>query len=212
MSTSGPSPNRAEHWQGIYDAREEHEVGWFQETPARALKLIEAAGLPSDAAIIDVGGGASRLVDNLLDRGFTDLTVLDFTDAGIEKARQRLGDRQGLVTWLIADVTTWRPERPYDLWHDRAVIHFLTEAADRAAYLSTLRAAVPPGGQVIISSFAEDGPEMCSGLPVVRYGVEAMAAAFAGLLTLQESERETHHMPSGTAQNWRYFRFLRDDD
>jgi SAM-dependent methyltransferase len=159
--------SRQAHWENVYTTKGEKEVSWFQENPAPSLELIELTGLSEEAAIIDIGGGASRLVDELLARTFRRLTVLDLSGAALAAARERLGNRGSDVQWVIADVTKWEPTRTYDLWHDRAAFHFLTEETDQSAYVDRLKKAVKPGGHVIIATFALDGPERCSGLPIV---------------------------------------------
>ena len=161
--------DRQAHWQNVYATKAENEVSWYQETPAPSLDLIAATGLPNDAAIIDVGGGASRLVDCLLDKGFHRVTILDLSAKALEETKKRLGRRADGIDWIVADVTTWEPSHSYALWHDRAAFHFLIEPADRAAYVLRLKKAVRPGGHVIVATFAPDGPERCSGLPIVRY-------------------------------------------
>ena len=163
------SEGRQAHWEGVYTQKGENEVSWFQENPALSLELIAQVGATSASAIIDIGGGASRLVDNLVERGFEDVTVLDLSGAALEAAKARLGDRAAQVHWIVADVTVWEPLRAYDIWHDRAAFHFLTEDRDRTAYVARLERTLKVGGYAIIAAFAPDGPERCSGLPVVRY-------------------------------------------
>jgi SAM-dependent methyltransferase len=201
--------DRQAHWQEIYESKAETEVSWHQDHPAASLTLIEGAGLPKDAGIIDVGGGASRLVDNLIEEGWTNITVLDIAPASLDKARRRLGDRAALVTWLVADVTQWTPPAQFDLWHDRAVFHFLTEASDRAAYASVMANAVSSGGHAIVGTFALDGPERCSGLPVCRYGGESLAAEFAAHFRLVVSITEDHITPAGNVQRFQFCRLQR---
>lgn len=201
--------DRTAHWQNVYQTRPETEVSWFQERPVSSLALIRDSGIGRDAALIDIGGGASRLVDCLLDEGFRSINVLDVASAALERARLRLGERAGRVEWLVADVTTWRPTRRFDLWHDRAVFHFLLEAADRAAYAAAMAAAVPSGGAAVIGCFALDGPERCSGLPVRRYDATSLAAEFAADFALAASAREAHVTPGGKVQHFQFCRFVR---
>lgn len=156
---------RQEHWDGVYGARSEDELTWFEATPSISLELVGLYLRPGDA-LIDIGAGASRLVDALLDKGFSPLTVLDLSGSALEVSRQRLGDRGDGVNWIEADVTTWRPNRDYVVWHDRAVFHFLTDAEARAAYAHAMCQALRPDGVAIIATFADDGPEKCSGLPL----------------------------------------------
>jgi uncharacterized membrane protein YeaQ/YmgE (transglycosylase-associated protein family) len=171
------------HWENVYSTKATDAVSWFQTHAERSLKLIEETGVAHDAAIIDVGGGASVLVDDLLDHGYTNLAVLDLSGAALAKARARLGEQAEQVRWIESDVTT-APLAPHsiDVWHDRAVFHFLTEEADRAAYVDQVLRAVKPGGFVIVATFAEDGPTECSGLPVRRYRAEELSGWLAGKL------------------------------
>ena len=201
--------SQQQHWDDVYTQKAEDEVSWFQPEAAMSLDLIARCALPPDAKIIDVGGGASRLVDGLLDRGFVDVTVVDLSAAALAKARARLGERAQPVSWVAADVTTFEPPARYALWHDRAVFHFLTAPADRAAYVRVLERALADGGHAIVGTFAPDGPERCSGLPVVRYDAAALAAALGPSLTLIESARHEHVTPSGKVQAFTFARFVR---
>jgi hypothetical protein len=201
--------DRRQHWEEVYRQKAEDAVSWFQPRPAISLDLIHAAGLKPDDPLIDVGGGASRLVDALLAEGFRDISVLDIAGAALDKARQRLGSDARKVHWLAADVTRWRPERKYRLWHDRAVFHFLTEAADRDAYRRALESALVPGGTAIIASFALEGPERCSGLPVRRYSPVTLAAELGPAFNPMDQRSEEHLTPAGKIQRFQYsvFRF-----
>jgi SAM-dependent methyltransferase len=201
--------SRHDHWQTVYSTKSDTAVSWFQERPESSLALITAGGLPLDARIIDVGGGASRLVDALLDAGHSALTVLDIAPAALNAARARLGTRAEAVLWVAADITAWTPAAPFDVWHDRAVFHFLTDAADRAAYRAALAAGVKRGGRVIIGTFAPDGPEKCSGLPVVRYSPETLAAELGDDFALVDIRREDHATPSGAVQHFQFSVFAR---
>ena len=205
MSDAG----REGHWQSVYTSKAENSVSWFEAEPAVSLALIALAGTPPDAAVIDIGGGASRLVDRLLERGFADVTVLDLSAAALDAARARLGARAAAVRWLVADATTWEPTRRYALWHDRAALHFLIDPADRAAYLARLRRALLPGGHAIIGTFAPDGPARCSGLPVQRYDAESLGAALGPEFQLLDSRRHTHRTPSGIEQRFHFGTFRR---
>jgi hypothetical protein len=200
---------RQTHWQGVYQTKAETEVSWFQGRPETSVRLIEAAGLGRGARIIDVGGGASRLVDTLLDLGFTSLAVLDIAEAALAKTRDRLGARAAAVQWLVADITGWKPPSRYDTWHDRAVFHFLTDAADRAVYAATMASAVPVGGQAIVGTFAVDGPERCSGLPVCRYDADSLAAQFLPNFRLLDALTEDHLTPSEKVQRFQFCRMER---
>lgn len=196
---------RKEHWQQVYSTKATDTVSWYQEHATLSLRLIQATGVAPSGAVIDVGGGASTLVDDLLAQGYTHLTVLDLAGAALDATRQRLGARADQVTWLEADITrTGLPSHAYDIWHDRAVFHFLTDPVDRRAYVWTARDAVKPGGHLIVGTFTEDGPERCSGLPVIRYSADALLAAFGEGFTLERQERELHHTPFGTVQPFLY--------
>jgi SAM-dependent methyltransferase len=199
----------AEHWDRVYATRKPTEVSWYQVAPTVSLELIEGALVPGDAAVIDVGAGASNLVDALLDRGFSDLTLLDVSSAALETAKARLGPRAAAVKMLVADVTKLVPPRRYGLWHDRAVFHFLTEPEERAAYARVLGEALAPGGVAVIATFALDGPEKCSGLPVRRYSAETLAEELGGVLELVESRREMHATPAGAVQSFVFCSFRR---
>lgn len=196
---------RKDHWEQIYSTRASDAVSWFQRRADYSLRLIRATGAGPEAAIIDVGGGASVLVDDLVAEGYQHLTVLDLSGAALAVARRRLGPAADRVTWIEADVTQAQlPAHGHDVWHDRAVFHFLTDPADRAAYVAQVLRAVKPGGHVIVASFAEDGPEQCSGLPVVRYSPDGMHAQFGGAFTLLGHEKEAHQTPGGAVQQFVY--------
>ena len=182
-------------------------MSWFQPNPEASMALIHAAGIHKHEPVIDVGGGASRLVDYLLSEGFTDITVLDIAEAALQKTRARLGKAADQVQWLTADVTQWQPAKRYRLLHDRAVFHFLTEAADRAAYRKALEFALAPGGTVVIAGFALDGPERCSGLPVQRYSPDTLAAELGPGFRLREQRSEDHLTPAGRLQRFQYSLF-----
>jgi len=203
---------RRNHWEGVYAAKREDQVSWFQETPAISLELIARAGAVQSYAIIDIGGGASRLADCLVARGYQDVTVLDLSAAALAAARARMGDRAGQVTWIAADMTDWQPARSYDIWHDRAAFHFLTLAEDQAAYVIRLRRALRPGGHAIIGTFAPDGPERCSGLAVSRYDAGSLAATLGHGFELVDTIRHEHTTPWGAAQKFQFSTFRRQPD
>lgn len=187
------------HWDAAY-AKGADRVSWAQEHARPSLALIDELAVPADAAIIDVGGGASPLAADLVERGFRDVTVLDLSPLALATARERLGDRADAVSWLCADLRAWSPPRSYGLWHDRAVLHFLTDPADRAHYAETVARAVEPGGHAIIAGFAPDGPEQCSGLPVQRATAEDLAALLGDAFVPVAMRREEHTTPSGNVQ------------
>lgn len=200
---------RKQHWEAVYATKAENEVSWFQAGAAVSVGLI-AGVVAKTAKIIDVGGGASWLVDDLLGLGFTNLTVLDIAEAALDMAKARLGDKSSRVKWLCADITQWKPTESYDVWHDRAVFHFLTNADDREAYKKALHMGVRPGGTAIIASFALDGPERCSGLPVQRYSPESLAQELGSGFRLINSVSQEHPTPFGTVQKFQFSRFVRE--
>jgi SAM-dependent methyltransferase len=201
--------DRQTHWENVYATKAEREVSWFQENPAPSLDLIAATGIPSDAAIIDVGGGASRLVDSLLEKGFSRVAILDLSANALEETKKRLGVRADGVDWIVADVTSWKPSSTYDLWHDRAAFHFLTNPADRDAYVARLKSAVCSGGHAIVATFTLDGPERCSGLPIVRYDPATLASVLRPEFELVDSMRHDHVTPGGNTQRFQFSRFMR---
>ncbi len=200
---------RREHWEGIYGRQAAEEVSWYQPRPSSSVDLIGRIGKGAGAGVIDVGGGASRLVDALLDAGLTQLAVLDVAETALGRAKARLGERASLVRWIVADVTQWTPDGTFDIWHDRAMFHFLVHEQDRRAYCEVVRSAVPAGGQVIIGTFAPDGPERCSGLPVVRYEAAALGAELGSSCRLLDTLAEEHVTPRGKVQRFQFCRFLR---
>ena len=194
-----------QHWEQVYKTKGANSVSWFQEHAQQSLQLIRQTGVQRDAGIIDVGGGASTLVDDLLADGYSNLAVLDLSEAALAEARQRLGGRAQQVSWLVGDITQVNlPRHGYAVWHDRAVFHFLTTAEEREAYVRAVLGAVRPGGHVIVATFAEDGPEKCSGLPVMRYSADGLHAEFGAPFTLLRHEREEHHTPAGAVQKFIY--------
>ena len=192
---------QAQHWDAAY-RRGSDQISWYQDEARVSLELIDRLGVAPDAPIIDIGGGASPLAANLLDRGHRDLTVLDISQQALDTARERLGARADKVTWIRADLRNWRPTRAYQLWHDRAVLHFLTDTQDQRTYADLSARALVPGGHVIIATFAPDGPERCSGLPVVRYAPAELADLLGPSFDVVEDRRETHQTPGGTAQSF----------
>jgi 2-polyprenyl-3-methyl-5-hydroxy-6-metoxy-1,4-benzoquinol methylase len=197
-----------DHWTRVYEQKAPSAVSWFQPEPEPSLCALDHFGARPSNSLIDVGGGASNLVDALLRRGWTDLTILDIAAPALQAARERLGRDAQKVDWEVADVTEWKPSRQYDVWHDRAVFHFLTEEPQRAAYRRALLGALVPRGLLIIATFALDGPEKCSGLPVQRYGPESLARAIGDEFEPIESWHEEHVTPWGATQsfNWCGFR------
>jgi hypothetical protein len=190
--------DRRRHWDDAYAARG-NAVSWFQPELTVSLDLISALGVPPSAAVVDVGGGASHLVDRLLELHYADVSVLDVSDVALAAARERLG-AAARVSWLHEDVLSWRPTRRYGLWHDRAVFHFLTGEDEQSAYLETMVSAVDSGGSLVMATFAGDGPEYCSGLPVARYSTEDLVERLGRRFSLMFSRRELHSTPGGTVQ------------
>lgn len=203
-----------QHWNTVYGARAEDELTWFEATPRVPLDLVRAYLQPGDP-FIDIGAGASRLIDALLEEGFGPLTVLDLSSVALAVSWQRLGPKANDVAWIEADITTWKPDWDYVVWHDRAVFHFLTRAEDRAGYARALSDALRPGGIAIIATFADDGPERCSGLPVVRYAPEALAQELDRLLPgrfgMLDARRHMHVTPKGNRQSFQYSVFRKMD-
>ena len=203
--------NRKAHWEKIYTEKVATEVSWYQAQPKLSLELILKTDIQKDANIIDVGGGASVLVDHLLDHDFEHITVLDVSSAAIEQARSRLGHRASKVAWIEADALLFKPPHKFDVWHDRAVFHFLTEAADRRKYIKTLNDTLTSNGHLIISTFALEGPPKCSGLDVMRYNPETLSKELGNNFTLMESCDENHLTPWKMEQKFVYCRFKRID-
>jgi 2-polyprenyl-3-methyl-5-hydroxy-6-metoxy-1,4-benzoquinol methylase len=200
-----------EHWENVYTTKSTSSVSWFQEYAALSLQFIKSSARHADVKIIDVGGGASTLVDDLIKAGYSNLAVLDISGAALNVARQRLGDKAERVDWIEGDIIQRSlPNHHYDVWHDRAVFHFLTDAQDRQAYVKQLTHALKPGGQLIISTFAEAGPQQCSNLPVVRYSPQALQSEFGKGFVLQEHAFETHLTPFETHQEFVYCRFAKN--
>jgi len=200
---------RRSHWERVYATRVETEVSWFQADPVPSLEALALAGANGESSVIDIGGGASRLVDRLIHDGWVDVTILDVSAAAVAAAKARLGEAAGQARWIVADATAWTPERLHDVWHDRAAIHFLSDPADRAAYVERLRRALRPGGPAVIATFAPDGPERCSDLPVVRYDGPGLAAALGRSFALLKTRRHDHVTPSGAAQRFQFSLFRR---
>jgi SAM-dependent methyltransferase len=189
----------AGHWESVFETKATDEVSWFQAVPAVSLRLLERWASPA-GSVIDVGAGASTLVDSLLDAGWTDVTILDVSETALTRVRNRLGRRAEAVTFVTADIRSWHPNRTYDAWHDRAVFHFLVEPTDRDHYVATATQAVASGGVLVLATFAADGPTECSGLPTSRYDPDELVRAFGSAFALEHAEREEHATPSGSIQ------------
>jgi hypothetical protein len=197
----------AGHWDNAY-AHGHNTRSWFQERPSVSLRMLEAASVSARDSLIDVGGGASTLVDALLDRGWKDVTVLDVSASGLRTAQERLGAAADRVQWLATDLLSWKPQRRYAAWHDRALLHFFATSEDQDRYRDVLEAATTTGSVAIFGTFALDGPPSCSGLPVMRYDVKDLAAFVGQRWTALAEEHEEHHTPAGTIQpfTWASFR------
>lgn len=198
------------HWERVYTEKGTDTVSWYQLYPTLSMKLINAIGIGKDEAIIDVGGGASLLVDTLVSEGYRRVAVLDIAGAALAHAKKRLADKAAGVEWFVQDVTTFVPPHSFRLWHDRAVFHFLSDAAARARYLEVVARAVPLGGHLIIATFAPEGPEKCSGLVVERYDEAKIVPLFAPRFVLVEKAAEVHRTPALKDQHFNFFRFRRE--
>lgn len=197
-----------EHWTRVYEEKESSSVSWYQAEPEPSLRALSRFGASPSSSLIDVGGGASNLADALLEQGWQDITVLDIAPPALEASKKRLGPLAAKVHWEVADITKWLPVRRFDVWHDRAVYHFLIEAEQRVAYRRALLAGVAPGGLLVMATFALDGPEKCSGLPVQRYDPPSLAHELGTAFDLLDGWREEHVTPWGSRQsfNWCAFR------
>jgi 2-polyprenyl-3-methyl-5-hydroxy-6-metoxy-1,4-benzoquinol methylase len=200
---------KQQHWNEVYSTKAVDEVSWFQPRAEMSMLMIQDSGVNEDSAIIDIGGGSSVLIDQLLDADFSDVTVLDISERALIGSKERLGAHAAEVNWIVSDVLDWTPARSYDVWHDRAVFHFLTEERDRALYRATLLKGLRLGGMLIIGAFAENGPERCSGLPVKRWAAAPLAFELGPEFHLIESLRENHRTPAGAVQPFTWARFVR---
>lgn len=198
-----------DHWNRVYTTKSDEQVSWFEPLPTVSVQMLKAAGVTAESCVLDVGGGDSRLVDYLVAEGLDCVAVLDVSGAALARAKTRIGSRADLLMWIEADVAAAWTLKPMDIWHDRAVFHFLMDAHARERYREHLLEVLKPGGSAIISTFAPDGPEKCSGLPVARYSPDALAAELGPALRLIESQPHTHTTPWGTIQSFQYSRFVK---
>jgi SAM-dependent methyltransferase len=198
--------DRKQHWERVYANKSSLEVSWYQDEPRQSLELIHRSGIGKDAPLIDVGGGASLLIDWLLADGYRQLAVLDISGAALAVVRQRLGERAADIEWHEADVTQFSAPHPFSLWHDRAVFHFLTAAEDRRRYVEVLNRTLVSGGHVVIAAFAPGGPTRCSGLEIVQYDAAKLMAELGPDFRLEEQQTETHLTPAGKEQLFWFFR------
>jgi SAM-dependent methyltransferase len=204
--------DRHKHWERVFTKNGERDLSWFEAVPEVSLRLMEAAGLTSETCVLDVGGGNSRLVDRLAARGLDCLAVLDVSETALRQAQLRLGEAASTPTWIASDVTGDWTLKPMDIWHDRAVFHFLTEPSDRVKYVGHLRDTLKRGGTAIIATFAPDGPERCSGLPVMRYSPPTLASELGDAFALLEALPYLHVTPWGSPQPFQYSRFTYNPD
>jgi SAM-dependent methyltransferase len=200
---------RRDHWNTVYTTKTEQQVSWFEPLPSVSLRMLTSAGVNAESCVLDVGGGDSRLVDALLTQGLECIAVLDVSGAALDRAKARVGPKADSLMWIESDVTAPWSLKPMDVWHDRAVFHFLTDETGRSVYRNHLLRILKPGGTAIIATFAPDGPEKCSGLAVARYSPEALAVELGAALRLIESQPHTHTTPWGATQSFQYSRFIR---
>jgi len=194
-----------EHWDAVYAAKAADRVSWYRPHLDESLRFLAAAKIERSAGVIDIGGGPSTFVDDLVDRGYSNVTVLDLSATALETARQRLGERASVVRWICADVTRVDlGENVYDFWHDRAVFHFLTDAVARSRYVDAVRKAVAPGGHIVVATFGPHGPEHCSGLEVMRFTPDALHSEFGDDFTKVADSTEIHETPWGSEQEFVY--------
>jgi trans-aconitate methyltransferase len=199
-----------EHWRSVYQAKRPDEVSWYQPSPDASLTALDRIGATPSSSLVDVGAGASTLVDALIERGWSDLTLVDIAEPALEATRVRLGSRAGKARWEIADIRHWHPGQTFDVWHDRAAFHFLTDAGDRTLYKRALIERTHPGSHVIIATFALDGHDTCSGLSVRRYDASGLAAELGDRFALVDSWPETHATPLASDQRFQWSLFQRN--
>jgi len=201
--------DRQAYWESVYSSKGEAEVSWFQEAPQPSMDLFKLVGAQPSDAVIDIGGGASRLVDHLIAAGHKDVSVLDLSSAALSQAQARLGEASSIVEWIVADASTWLPSRSYDIWHDRAAFHFLTEPKQQSRYMDRVRSALRPGGHVVIGAFAPDGPERCSGLPVDRHNAKSLGERLGKSFALLDTREYEHRTPWDSKQKFQFSTFTR---
>lgn len=201
--------DKKQHWEKIYGTKQLTEVSWYQPKPEISLNFIVKAGVPKDAAIIDIGGGDSFLADSLLEMGYTDITVLDISEAALLRAKKRLGSDENKIKWIVSDVTAFTPEREYALWHDRAAFHFLTSSDDVEIYISIAAKAVEQNGTAVIGTFSENGPTKCSGINITQYSEEGLTHRFESDFIRTECLTADHSTPFNTIQNFTFCSFKR---
>ena len=196
-----------DHWQNVYDKKNENEVSWYQKSPKLSLEFVKSLNLSIDAEIIDIGAGESRLVDNLLEMGFVNLSVLDISSKSIEKTKKRLGLKSKLVNWIVSDINNFNPTKKYDLWHDRAAFHFLKDSVEIDNYVKLVKSSLHNQGNLIIATFSENGPLKCSGLEVSRYSENSISDLFNNDFELIKSQKSIHKTPFSTSQEFLFSKF-----
>ena len=196
-----------DHWQNVYDKKNENEVSWYQKSPKLSLEFVKSLNLSLDAEIIDIGAGESRLVDNLLEMGFVNLSVLDISSKSIEKTKKRLGLKSKLVNWIVSDINNFNPTKEYDLWHDRAAFHFLKDSVEIDNYVKLVKSSLHNQGNLIIATFSENGPLKCSGLEVSRYSENSISDLFKNDFELIKSQKSIHKTPFSTSQEFLFSKF-----
>jgi len=201
--------SRKKHWEDIYQNKRTDKVSWFQQKPATSLDFVKQYNLDKSAKIIDVGGGDSFFIDHLIDLGYQDITVLDISKSAIEKVKKRLGNKSEVVKWIVTDVTDFRTDERYDLWHDRAAFHFLTDPTDINKYINTIRSNVKPDGYLVVGTFSEQGPEKCSGIEITQYSEQTMSKLLKGIFKKIKCITIDHKTPFNTIQNFIFCSFRR---
>ena len=201
--------NKKEHWDSIYSTKKINEVSWYQKVPETSLQLIRNASISKKSKIIDIGGGDSLLVDNLIEEGYSDLSVLDISSKAIEKTQNRLGDKASDINFIASDITKFDSNTEFDIWHDRAVFHFLTEKTQIDKYKSLVRNVITPGGHLIIGTFSENGPNKCSGIAITKYSIQELSDLFSDSFTVENSFQESHSTPFNTKQEFSFVHLKR---
>jgi SAM-dependent methyltransferase len=199
--------DRKKHWENIYSTKELENCSWFQPTPLKSLEFIEQSGITKSSKIIDIGGGDSFLADSLLEKGYTDITVLDISETALERAKQRLGNKASQVKWVVGDAASFAPSNKYDLWHDRAAFHFLTYQNDVNSYIVTAKNALNDRGVLVIGTFSENGPKKCSGIDIKQYSAEGLSKAFEDSFKKLKCVNVDHPTPFNTTQNFTFCSF-----
>ncbi len=201
--------SKQKHWETIYSTKQPNEVSWTQDVPQTSLNFVHSFNLPKTAKIIDIGGGDSKLVDFLLNEGFTDITVLDISEHALNRAKQRLGEKADKVKWVVSDITEFKPNTTYDFWHDRAAFHFLTTEKEIEIYLNITRQAIKKNGYLTIGTFSTEGPQKCSGLEIKQYSEETLTAELEKGFEKLKCVTEDHTTPFNTTQNFLFCSFKR---